>query len=208
MIFLVLVYYHWQFVELKNLHRQPRQPWASRWTKINQPGCLFQCCFVNFLFSFSLSPLPHPFIAVLMVPVGRTSSPWCVHSGIVHQISFVLTVPLLISPKNGALPLMFNSEPLSFPLPFLCQHSSVGFDGKKKENFWLSLIPQNYTEEAGLVLQDTKPLKSLRELFGSYWISLSWGEQKMTFYFGEAQIFKSAVTVKRTPLFEKQGSLF
>lgn len=145
-IFLVLVYYHWQFVELKNLHRQPRQPWASRWTKINQPGCLFQCCFVNFLFSFSLSPLPRPFIAVLMVPVGRTS-PWCVHTVIVHQISFVLTVPLLISPENGALLWVFNSEPLSFPLPFLCQHSSVGFDGRKKENFWLSLIPQNYTEK-------------------------------------------------------------
>lgn len=30
----------------------------------------------------------------------------------------------------------------------------------------------------------------------------------MTFYFGEAQISKSAVIVKRTPLFEKHDSLF
>lgn len=58
-------------------------------------------------------------------------------------------------------------------------------------------------EKVGLVLQDTKPLKFLRELFGRCWISLSRGERKMTFYFGKAQIFKSAMTVKRTPLFEE-----
>lgn len=53
----------------------------------------------------------------------------------------------------------------------------------------------------GAMLQDTKPLKFLGELFGSYWISLSRGEQNKTFYFGKAQIFKSAVMVKRTLLF-------
>lgn len=53
------------------------------------------------------------------------------------------------------------------------------------------------------MLQDTKTLKFLGELFGSYWISLSGGEQKMTFYFGKAQIFKSAIIVKRTLLFEE-----
>lgn len=67
----------------------------------------------------------------------------------------------------------------------------------------MSLIPQNYMEKVGLVLQDTKTLKFLGELFGSYWISLSRREQKMTFYFGKAQIFKTAVIVKRTPLFEE-----